>query len=723
LRKKIWHTEVVGDLKPIASDFLKDLFHVNSPAQRNKGLGPIEKVRPNPVAFGFWIGLGEPARASLLLVISLLGTGLAHLGCVANLYSQDKNHPARQTVRQQSPDLSDPTPVARARVDDIADETSLEPDATSAAELEQIEPKILRRPLDSEPNPEVDLDLDLDQWVDPLFDAPRGYTGLSGIAPEETQSSGHFVPVEDRWRSGFPEWDRYGKGAVPGDDVPYESGNWWDPYNQNVLKGDYPVVGQHTFLNVTATNFLIFEPRSVPTPTTPFESTTHPDSPKFFGNPNQLFVSNFMRLSLNLSHGNASFKPPDWQIRLTPVLNMNYLDTNELGIVSPNVQNGTTRFRSRNALEEYFYEQKLADLSPEYDFVSVRAGSQQFVSDFRGFIFNDTNRGVRLFGTAYANKHQYNLVFFDQTEKDTNSQLNTFKDRGQNTVIANYYIQDFIFPGYTAQSSFHYNRDQPSLHYDANGFLVRPDPVGAYRKHQVEAYYFGNAGDGHIGRVNVSHAFYWVVGNDSFNPLAGRRVDINAQMAALELSYDRDWVRFRTSVFYSSGDKKINDRNATGFDTILDNPNFAGGGFSYWQRQQIGLLGTSLVNRLSLVPDLRSSKFQGQSNFVNPGLQLFNVGADFDVTPKFRLIQNTNFLFFDNTNVLEQFTFQNNISRSIGTDVSLGMEYRPFLNNNVVLTAGTAFLLPGAGFKDLYRNPNSNLSPLYSTFMELDFTF
>ena len=53
---------------------------------------------------------------------------------------------------------------------------------------------------------------------------------------------------------------------------------------------------------------------------------------------------------------------------------------------------GTARTRADYALEEWFFETKLADLSPNYDFVSVRAGSQPFVSDFRGFIFADTNR-------------------------------------------------------------------------------------------------------------------------------------------------------------------------------------------------------------------------------------------------------------------------------------------------------------------------------------------
>ena len=83
------------------------------------------------------------------------------------------------------------------------------------------------------------------------------------------------------------------------------------------------------------------------------------------------------------------------------------------------------------------------------------------------------NRAVRLFGTRFSNRDQFNLIWFDQTEKETNSELNTFDDRHQNTFIANYFREDFIFPGYTAQASFHYNRDGPSFQFDRNRFLRR----------------------------------------------------------------------------------------------------------------------------------------------------------------------------------------------------------------------------------------------------------
>ena len=560
------------------------------------------------------------------------------------------------------------------------------------------------------------------QIVDPMWrypnDAPLGFTGPSSVLPSEGQETSHFLPVEDRWRLGFPEWDRYGKDHPRVDDYPYVEGNLLNPYKQNVLKGDYPIAGQHTFLNITATSDMILETRQTPIPTTPFESQPTSGGKDFFGDPDQFFYTHYFTLSADLNHGDAAFKPTDWRLKLTPIFNINYLDVNELGVVNPNVRRGTARQREDFALEDWFYETKLADLGPDYDFLSFRGGSQPFVSDFRGFIFSDINRGIRLFGTRFANRDQFNLIAFDQTEKNTNSGLNTFDDRHQNTVIANYYRQDFIWPGYTGQLSFHFNHDDDTLLYDRNDFLVRPEPTGVFQKHQVNSYYLGWAGDGHINRFNISHAFYYVLGKDSMNPYAGRPLDISAQMAALELSYDRDWVRFRSSLFFASGDDDLFDSEANGFDAIFDNPNFAGGEFSFWQRNTIKLLGTNLKNRMSLLPDLRTSKIQGQTNFVNPGLGLVNLGMDFEVTPKIRLISNVNFLSFANTEVLEQFVFQDKINSYIGCDMSIGTEYRPLLNNNIIILAGISGLITGEGFKDLYNPLIGDTDGLFASFLQ-----
>ena len=555
------------------------------------------------------------------------------------------------------------------------------------------------------------------------FFPPTGFTGGTSIEPTERQNTDHFIPIEDRWRIGTPTWDRYGKGHPPVDDYPFVQGAWWDPYNQNVLKGDYPIAGQDVFMRLGFRTMNLVEYRQTPIPTTPTEATQNPGEFEFFGNPNQFLFAQYNSASIDLFKGDSVFRPFDWRFKVNVIFNQNYLKVYELGVVSPDVTDGTNRHRTFWSLEEWFYESKIADTSPNYDFVSVRAGSQFFSSDFRGFIFADTNRAVRLFGNRLSNQDQYNVIWFDQTEKDTNSFLNTLDDRHQNTLIANYYRNDFVFPGYNTQVSFHYNRDQASTKFDDNGFLVRPDPVGVYAPHQVDAYYLGWSGNGHINRYNVSHAAYYVTGNDELNPLAGQAQDIHAFMGALELSYDRDWARFRCSYFYASGDSDPNDTQANGFDAIFDNPNFAGGEFSYWNRQQIKLFGVNLVQRQSLIPNLRSSKFQGQTNFVNPGIQLVNFGFDADLTTKFKWINNANYLWFNQTESLEVYTFQEKVRNEIGLDLSSGVEYRPLLNNNILIVGGISGLLVGNGFRDLYQPLYGSVPDLAAGFFEATFEY
>jgi hypothetical protein len=272
-------------------------------------------------------------------------------------------------------------------------------------------------------------------------------------------------------------------------------------------------------------------------------------------------------------------------------------------------------------------------------------------------------------------------------------------------VIANVYRQDFFAKGYTAQVSFHANLDETSRHYDKNGFLVRPAPIGAVKDHSVHAYYLGWTGDGHIGRLNISHAFYQVFGEDSFNGIAGKPVDIFAHMAALELSLDKDWLRHKLSVFYASGDDSPKNDQASGFDTILDRPFFVGGPFSYYVHQGFNLAGTSVnfKQRDSLVIDFRSSKTEGQSNFVNPGAAIVGYGADADVTTRLKAFLNVNYIWTVTTEPTRRVLFTDHASNEIGLDCSLGFQWRPLLTDNVIITAGFGALVPGAGYKDIYR--------------------
>ena len=552
----------------------------------------------------------------------------------------------------------------------------------------------------------------------------------------------HAEAVPDRWTIGFAPWRRYTAGDT--DELPYYRPRpaRWHYYRQSVLKGDLPIRDQDLFLSLTAESETVFEDRKLTVPSG--VSAARAGSFDFYGRSrSQSFESNFS-FEADLFRGDTVFKPVEWLVHLKPVFNFNYVGFQETGLVSPDPRGalggggttpdnggvtnpgdidglllgGTTpvpasyvgsRHTARNktyaSLQEAFVERHLGDLSANYDFWAVKVGNQTFNSDFRGFIFNDTNLGARVFGSYDDNRWQYNAALFDLREKDTNSGLNTFDRRGQVVAIANVYRQDFLVHGYTAQLSLHASFDQSGTHYDTNGDIVRPAPIGTVEAHRVDSYYLGWTGDGHLGRWNVTHALYGVTGRDDLNGIAGRPVEILAGMAALEVSYDRDWIRYEASAFYATGDHHAEDGRATGFDSIADNTNFTGGPFSYFVRQGFNLGGTAvgLKQRFSLLPDLRTSKSEGQANFVNPGLVLYGVGAEADLTPKLRAFANANWLQFESADVIKRVLITNQAHREFGADLSAGVQWRPFLIDNVIVSAGCGVLLPGRGFRDIFR--------------------
>ena len=516
----------------------------------------------------------------------------------------------------------------------------------------------------------------------------------------------------DRWRITFPEYDRYGDRGARGRDIPFKRGRWWDPYNQNVLKGDYPIKGDKLFMILTAVSSTSVEQRRAPTPSD--VSTVDPLSGEFFGRPEQFAASETLQFSFELFHGDTTFKPRDWAIKFSPTFSVpNYLNARENGVVNIDVRRGTNRTDWHASLEEAFGEVKLADINANYDFVSVRAGIQPFVSDFRGFIFSDNNLGARVFGAFDNNRFQFNGAYFSMLEKDTNSGLNRFDTRHQNVYIANIFRQDFIRKGYTIQGSFHYNDDRRSVEFDRNGFLVRPALIGDVRPHAIEVGYLGLSGDGHLGRVNLSHSYYFAFGHDERNQIAGRRVQVRSNMAAAELSVDKDYLRFKGSFFFAQGDGNPTDDRGTGFDAIFDDPSFVGGQFSFWVRNGIRLTqtGVGLVQPNSLLPSLRSSKTQGQANFVNPGIFIYNGGVDVELTQRIKAVVNINYLRFHRTEPLELILFQNRIRHDIGFDYSLGVAYRPFLINNFTLTFGANSLQTGRGFRDIFTDASRNCPP------------
>lgn len=533
---------------------------------------------------------------------------------------------------------------------------------------------------------------------------PLGAAGGTSVeSAPQTQSDRR--EVRDRWRAGFPEYDRYGDKGARGRDIPFRRGRWYDPYNQSWLKGDYPIIGNKVFMILSAVSSTTTELGRTPKPSD--VSSARSGSAEFFGKPEALAVNQLFQVTFELFHGDSTFKPRDWAIKISPTFSLpNYLNARETGVVNIDVRRGTNRTDTQFSLEEAFAEVKLTDVNENFDFVSARVGIQPFVSDFRGFIFSDNNLGARLFGSFDNNRYQFNAAYFAQLEKDTNSGLNRFDRRHQNVYVANMFRQDFIKKGYTIQATALYNDDRRSRKFDRNGFLVRPALIGDVRPHAIKVGYVGINGDGHLGRLNLTNSYYYVFGRDDQNPIAGRPVHVSSNMAAVESSIDHDYLRFRGSFFFAQGDKNPTDSKATGFDAIFDDPNFVGGQFSFWNRNGIRLTqtGVGLVQPNSILPSLRSSKTEGQANFVNPGIMIYNAGVDVEVTQRLKAIFNVNYLRFHRPESLEYILFQPNIRHEIGWDLSLGVAYRPLLINNVTLTFGAATLKPGRGFRDIYTN-------------------
>jgi len=548
---------------------------------------------------------------------------------------------------------------------------------------------------------------------------PAGYAGRSSVEADAPTRPDR-VPVRDRWRIGFPEYQRYG-GATAGRDITFRRGGLLNPYDQSVLKGDYPIFGQEVFFILTGTSFTAVQQQRTPVPSNP--SSARPGSAEFFGKPEVLAASEFLQVSLEMFSGQTTFRPRNWAIKISPTFSVpNYVRRRERGIINIDPRRGTNRTDWHFSFEDAFAEVKLEDVNANYDAVSIRAGIQPFVSDFRGFIYTDNNLGARVFGGFRNNRYQFNLAAFAQLEKDTNSGLNRFDRRNQYVYAANLFRQDTFAKGYTAQLSFHFNDDRRGVEYDRNGFRVRPAVVGDARPHTVRVGYLGLSGDGHLGRVNLSNSYYFALGTDTHNPIAGRKTRIKAHMAAAEASIDYDYQRFRASVFFASGDDDPTDERANGFDAILDDPNFVGGQFSFWNRVGIPLAGTAvgLTQPLSLLPSLRSSKTQGQANFVNPGILIANLGYDIELTQRIKAVFNVNHLRFHRTEPLSYLLFQPGIRHDIGQDLSVGVAYRPKLINNVAFNFGASMLKPGRGFRDIYTDRSRNCPPNVASFCTPD---
>lgn len=516
-------------------------------------------------------------------------------------------------------------------------------------------------------------------------DKPLGFVGQDITRPVDLDPSGSdFFPIYDRFRLGFPAWERY-----------YSSyGNWWDPYHTNVIKGDYPFIpGDNKFFELTA----VFDTQG--------QARRRAVNAAGNGGNGTLddtqFVHRFF-LTTDYFQEDNTFTPSPWFFRLTQAID--FRDNNQAG----------DAHNEEYGIQEAFVDLQLAVLSDYFDTLDLRIGRQVFNTDFRGFLYNDADDMVRLFWNYAANRWQYNVVYVDAKQRDAVSNFKVgFEDRQQQILIVDVTRQDSPVPGFFWHAAFAYNNDQRGV-----------DQFGVNQQ-DLNAGYVTVAGEGVINTFDISAAFIQAFGYDDNNPVAGRGQNINAQFAALEITRPTDWYVPRVSIMYASGDSDPTNGTAGGFDAILDNPLFAGANFNTWNREAhvSSQGGFRMVSQNSFLPNLRDNRFN-PSNFVNPGLLMATAGVDAVLTAKTVAFVNYNYMRFVAPAAIEQAIVvaggaPTDVDSDLGHDLTMGIVYKPYIIDNVTFTFGGSMMVQGEGMKDLTGESDN----LYTTFMAYTFIY
>ena len=477
--------------------------------------------------------------------------------------------------------------------------------------------------------------------------------------------------------------------------------NRLDPYaTNNPLKGDRPVWGPDGFSVLTVGSNSLLESRHVP-------ASLDAATGQLDGH-QQFFNSQTASIDAVLYEGDTIFRPPDYQLRITPILN--YSSTNT----------GATRTTTTSVgAQAFFFEKHLRDVSANYDFDSVRIGIQPVTSDFRGFVLADQPLGIRLFGTRDNGIYQYSAGWFRRLPKNAARQNDLGAGIPANDLLmANLYVQDLGRLGLTSEFVAIYDRSR------ARGTHILLDGANptftAGARHDYDVLYLGYGADGHLGRLNLTGSVYEVIGRESQGVFTAGSTRVQASFAALELSRDFDWIRIRASGLYASGDGNPLDGQSHGFDGINQSAAFAGADSTFFIHQRLPLVlgAIDLKQRDSLYPSLRSTTDTGESNFTNPGLELLGAGADFDLAPSLRVSFDVDRMMFDRTAPLQAILGGNAVSRSIGTDASVDAIYRPFISQNVIARLSVAKLFPAPAVRSLVGG-----SAPFSMFFNLVLTY
>jgi hypothetical protein len=482
-------------------------------------------------------------------------------------------------------------------------------------------------------------------------------------------------PSANRWRLLEPG----GIGERPRNPL-------YDPYTPNVAKGDYPLFGDKVFFSLTGVidTFADFKRNLDYFSGGRFRNVPYHEH-NILG---QITAVAF----LEIFHGDTVFQPKDWALRLAPVMRFRCGDLNA-------TDHGCGEYIT---LQEGFFELKLFEIGQTFDTTSGRIGIQGFNSDFFGLVYNDVQPGLRFFSEIARNQYKVNLAAFDRLNKEKLSALNELDKRREHQVaVLSLQWDDFLMPGFNILPSVLYSHDEAPA-------VVTPG--------DLDAWYFGLATNGRIGRFNVNSAFYYVTGKTARNTPNARRQDISAATAFAQAAYPIHWLNPRLAVAYATGDGNPGGSTARGFDSVFDNTAFGGGQFSYLFGEKIQLGGITVLRGNSVYPSLRGAN--ATSQYVNPGAVAINPGIDLTLTPTTLFEANYNYVRFDDTASLTGVAGRR-VSNEVGHELNAGVTWRPLLNEQLIIFGGAAVFFPGQGIKDTFGNDD----PVYKTVVRVVLTF
>ena len=334
-----------------------------------------------------------------------------------------------------------------------------------------------------------------------------------------------------------------------------------------------------TTLSLNFISDTVLQPRTVPTPVGP-QSPSNPGENDTLGRINQTVFTQTIITSADFYKGDTTFKPPEYEFKATLALNYNRVKVDQVRALQIDPRLGQTRDDGFLGVQELFYLKDLRTVDERFDFDEVRIGIQPFSTDFRGFLFQDSEPGIRFFGNRDNNRWQYNLAYFRRLEKDLNSGLNdvTKSPRHDDILLFNVYRQDLPWTGFTSQGIILYNHNRDNKIYDSDGFLERPAAIGLEQLRAYDVTYLGYNGDGHIDRVNLTVSAYAALGHQNHGVFVNTSQQIRAGFVAADVN-GFDWARTPVRRVCQRRQEPVR-RQGAGLDTIFEN-------LIRWRRHQL----------------------------------------------------------------------------------------------------------------------------------------